>query len=514
MKHHFRSFAFMSLAAVFAASICLAACSDGSSEDPVLCTDIEFKASGYDEGETLYLNLGESVTVQATVLPNDTTDKTLTWETSNADIGIEPRDDTRAVITAYDLGSATITATCGEFSKSIEVECVASVAPESLSVLQPSMTVPVTQRAQIEYSFQPENTSNQAVNFSVTAIGEADASAVSVVEENGSYYIAVSQLAVVGDQFVITLRSAADPTISATVNLTVGALDVESMSFKQEEMTLSVNDPAYRLLPVFEPEETSYREVEFVSSDPDICDVDEIGTLIPKQAGEVTITATNLHDTQVTCTTTVTVTTAESEYLMRLLKKSDVDALEAVSYEIMDFETDKVAFNAWRKVVSEDSNSASHISDAGWAIWMVGFDTYDDDDGAEGGLANTLTYCKMAVPAEATQMQFVFRAHPLPDDEAKFKIMAITDDYQIIDCTSGWVTMSNSADMFYNIDVTDFAGDTVTFVVMQDQISNKPAGSYMKVSLMYRRCLFNVGEEALERWIEDESYSIAAQQQQ
>ena len=92
--------------------------------------------------------------------------------------------------------------------------------------------------------------------------------------------------------------------------------------------------------------------------------------------------------------------------------------------------------------------------------------------------------------------------------------MAITDDYQIIDCTSGWVTMSNSADMFYNIDVTDFAGDTVTFVVMQDQISNKPAGSYMKVSLMYRRCLFNVGEEALERWIEDESYSIAAQQQQ
>lgn len=123
-----------------------------------------------------------------------------------------------------------------------------------------------------------------------------------------------------------------------------------------------------------------------------------------------------------------------------------------------------------------------------------------------------MVYCKINVPATATQMQFVFRAHPLPDDMAKFKIAAITEDNQIVDCTSGWVTMSNTADMFYNIDVAEFAGKAVTFVVMQDQIGSKSAGSYMKVSLMFRRCLFNVGDAALERWIEDENYSILAQQ--
>ena len=56
------------------------------------------------------------------------------------------------------------------------------------------------------------------------------------------------------------------------------------------------------------------------------------------------------------------------------------------------------------------------------------------------------------------------------------------------------------------------ANELGTFVVMQDQIGSKSAGSYMKVSLMFRRCLFNVGDAALERWIEDENYSILAQQ--
>lgn len=512
MKHHFRSFAFLCMAAIFTLSIGLSACTGGSDKDKVECTNITFKASGYDEGKTLLLNLGESVTVQATVLPNNTTDKTIEWATSNADIGVEAGADGRAVITAYDIGEAVITATCGTFSKTIEVECVTAVAPESLTVEQPSMTIPITQRAKVVYYFEPANTTNQSVGFSVTAIGEADSSMVSVVEENGEYYITVSQLAVAGDQYVINLRSAADPTITATINLTIGSLDVESMSFKQDAITLSINDPLYRLVPVFEPEETSYREVTFSSDNPDVCDVDEIGTLLPKQAGSATITAVNKNDESVTCSTTVTVTTAETEYLMRLLKKSDVAALEAVSYEIMDFETDKVAFNAWKKVLSEDSNSASHISDAGWAIWMVGFDTYDDDGGSNGGEANAMVYCKINVPATATQMQFVFRAHPLPDDMAKFKIAAITEDNQIVDCTSGWVTMSNTADMFYNIDVAEFAGKAVTFVVMQDQIGSKSAGSYMKVSLMFRRCLFNVGDAALERWIEDENYSILAQQ--
>ena len=142
---------------------------------------------------------------------------------------------------------------------------------------------------------------------------------------------------------------------------------------------------------------------------------------------------------------------------------------------------------------------------------MAAFDTYDDDNSLNAGDANAMVYCKITVPQTATKMQYVFRAHPFPDDNAKFKILAITKDYEILDCTSGWVVMSNTADMFYDVDVSEFAGEDVTFVVMQDQIGNKSAGNYMKVSLMFRRCLFNVASTN-DVWIIDEAYSIVQQQ--
>ena len=473
----------------------------------VECTGIVFKASGYDEGETLLLGRGETVTVQATVLPNDTTYKALAWSTTNPDIGVESKGNDRAVITAYDVGKATVSAKCGSFTKSIEVECVAAVMPRELSVESAEMTVAVTKREKIGYSFEPTNTTNKKVGFTVTAMGDADPDMVSVTEENGEYYVSVSQLAAVGDKYRIILRAAADNTVRASIDLTVGPLEVNSMSFRNGEVTLSVNDPLYRLAPLFKPEETTYTEVEFSSSDDDICSVDEIGTLNPKKAGVVNITAVNKHNEEITCSVKVTVTEDESDYLFRLLKKSDVTSLDAVTYDIMDFETDKVAFNAWRKVLSEDCNSFCHISDAGWAIWMVGFDVYDDDGNENGGDANAMVYCKVKVPENATEMQYVFRAHPLPDDLAKFRIVAVEEDLTVKDCTDGWIVMSNTTDMFYNIDVSAYAGKEVTFVVMQDQIGNKSAGSHMKVSLMFRRCLFNV-ESTRERWIEEEIYAI------
>lgn len=506
-----KTLVFLMLAIFAFTTVFVTGCGKDDNSDVVECTNITFKASGYDEGAILYLNRGETVTIQGTVLPNNATNKVIEWSTNNADISVESTGDSRAKITAYDVGQAKITAKCGNFTKSIDVECVTEVQPTALYVDSEVMTIPVTQRAKIGYTFEPMNTSNKNISCLVTAIGEANSDYITVVEENGEYYISISQLAAVGDKYLVNLRSVAVSSIKASIEVTVGALDVQSMSFKSEEITLSVNDPLYRLVPLFEPKETSYTNVTFTSSNPEICDVNEIGTLQPKQAGTATISAINEYNNEITCSTTVTVTLDESDYLIRLLKKSDIDALTAVSYDKMDFETDKVAFKAWQKVLSEDCNASSHISDAGWAIWMAAFDTYDDDNSLNAGDANAMVYCKITVPQTATKMQYVFRAHPFPDDNAKFKILAITKDYEILDCTSGWVVMSNTADMFYDVDVSEFAGEDVTFVVMQDQIGNKSAGNYMKVSLMFRRCLFNVASTN-DVWIIDEAYSIVQQQ--
>lgn len=500
------------LVAILAMPLSLASCghiSSSSSTPIVECTDLTFKGSGYDEGKTIYLERLQSTTIAATISPSNVTNKVIVWSTSNPDIAVESKTDTQGIITAYDLGSAKITATCGSYSEDIDVECVDAVLPTSLSLTATTLSIAITKREKIEYSFEPANVSNTKIACTVSPIGTAQEDMAKIEEENGNYYIAVTQLAAVGDQYLVTVRAAAKPELKKTITVTVAALEVETMVFKNADITLKLSDPLYRVLPIFTPIETTYRDVTFQSSDEAICSVDAIGTLSAKAVGSVIITATNVHNPSLTCQANVTIQDGISEYATRLIKNSDLDALAAKDYTVMDFETDKVAFASWQKKLSEDSNTTSHVSDAGWAIWMVGFDTYDDDS-LNGGDANAVVYCKLNVPADSAKMQYVFRAHPFPDDHAKFKILAITSDHAVTECTGGWVIMSNTTDMFIDIDVAAFAGQAVTFVVMQDQIGNKSAGNYMGVSLMFRRCLFDT--DTSERWVEDPTFSILEHQ--
>lgn len=483
-------------------------CTDNTDDpqgDIVECTGITLRASGYDEGKTWQLERGKTVTIVGTVAPSNATVKTLTWASNNPDITVEADGDNRAKVTTYDYGTAQITVTCGSYVKTINVECIESILPTAIVLDKTELTIGLTERVKLEYDFLPANTTARKIYYTITALGDAEEDVISVIEENDEYYVQVSATAVVGTQYEVNIFSSVSSAVKTTVKIEVAPLEIESMTLKAEELTLSVFDPMYRVVPAFEPDETSYKEVTFTSSDPSVLSVDQIGTLSPIKAGNAVITVTNVHNPSLTCSLDVTVTEEQTEYVTRLIKKSDIDALSAVSYSLMDFETDKVAFEAWKRVLSEDSNFASHISDAGWAIWMVGFDTYDDDS-VNGGDVNACVYSKISVPATASKMQYVFRAHPFPDDNAKFKILAIDSRYNITDCTGGWVEMTNSADMFINIDVEAFRGQDVTFVVYQDQIGNKSAGNYMKVSLMFRRCLFDTDNS--ERWIEDETYAI------
>lgn len=499
--------AFISVMLAVICALTFTACNDKPDDEgeTIECTGITFRATGYDEGKTWYLERGKTVTVVGTVAPANATVRELEWESDNDDITVEKSDTNKAKVTAYDYGKAKITVKCGKYETEIAVECVAAIKPTEIVVASPAMTVPVSERSLLDYSFVPENTTDKRLSFTVQAIGDASEDAVSVIEENGNYYVQVSALAEVGCQYVLNLSSVADSKVKAGINLTVGAQDVDEMTLRTDKITLSVNDPMYRVTASFKPDTTSYKQVDYTSDNPEVCGVDAIGTLTPLKAGTANITVTNSHKTSLKCVLEVTVTEEESEYVTRLIKKSDVDALQAVDYSIMDFEFDKVAFKAWNKVLSEDSNSASHISDAGWAMWLVGFDTYDDD-GVNGGDANAAVYCKVNVPAAAKRMQYVFRAHPTPNDNAKFKILAIDGDYNVTDCTDGWRVTNNTVDMYFDIDVEKFAGTAVTFVVLQDQIGNKATGNYLKVSLMFRRCLFDT--DTSERWINDEDYNI------
>ncbi|MDE6693244.1 MAG: Ig-like domain-containing protein, partial [Muribaculaceae bacterium] len=81
-------------------------------EGPVEATSITLNHS------SLALNVGASASLTANVAPDNTTDKTVTWKSSNPAVASV---DANGTVKALSAGDATITASCGKVSASCSV---------------------------------------------------------------------------------------------------------------------------------------------------------------------------------------------------------------------------------------------------------------------------------------------------------------------------------------------------------------------------------------------------------
>lgn len=79
--------------------------------------------------ESVSLNIGESVQLEAIVSPEETTDKTIFWESSNETVAMVSDN---GLVTALTSGTAIITATCGEASATCEITVIEEAGIDSL----------------------------------------------------------------------------------------------------------------------------------------------------------------------------------------------------------------------------------------------------------------------------------------------------------------------------------------------------------------------------------------------
>lgn len=218
---------------------------------------------------SLTIELGASKSLVATVKPDNATDKTVTWSSSNADIASV---DASGKVTAIKEGSATITARAGE--KTAECKVSVYVAVTSVELSKTSLSLMEGETAALTATVMPDNATDKTVTWSSSNEKLAKV-------ENGS----VTALKV--GTATITAQAGGK---TAECIVTVNPVPVTSVSLDKTNMELTEGETAV-LTATVKPDNATNKTVTWTSSDESIARVDADGKVTAIKAGEAVITA-------------------------------------------------------------------------------------------------------------------------------------------------------------------------------------------------------------------------------
>ena len=248
---------------------------------------------------TASLMVGENVSLSATVLPANASDKSIIW--SSSDESIASIDET-GTVTAIAIGSTTIKATSVS-NPEISGECLITVVPTPVSGItlsQSSVSIKVGGLVKIDASVLPESATNKAI---VWTIANPE---IASVDENGL----VTGLALGTTN--LTATAADDGGASAICVVNVIPTPAESITIDTPERTSFKVGESIQLSASVLPENATDKTVTWTSSDSNIIAINSNGIATAISVGEAIITATNSAGQTSTITLTVIPTLAES----------------------------------------------------------------------------------------------------------------------------------------------------------------------------------------------------------
>ena len=227
------------------------------------------------------LKVNETVTLTATVKPDNATDKTVTWSTSDGSVATV----SNGVVTAKKIGTATITAKSGDKSATCAITVVATPVT-SVTLSQTSASLKVNETVTLTATVKPDDATDKTVTWSTS-----DGSVATV--SNG----------------VVTAKKIGTATItaksgdkSATCAITVVATPVTSVTLSQTSASLKVNETV-TLTATVKPDDATDKTVTWSTSDGSVATVSN-GVVTAKKIGTATITA-KAGDKSATCAITV-----------------------------------------------------------------------------------------------------------------------------------------------------------------------------------------------------------------
>ena len=236
---------------------------------------------------TLELTEGGTAKLTVTVLPENATDKDVSW--SSSDASIASIDD--GVVTAKAAGQATITATAGGKEATCVVKVIAKVIPVTSITIEPTTIEMITgDKVDISATVLPENATDKSVSWTTSNAGVATV-------DNGKVTAVAAGTAVI----VASTSNGNEASCKVTVN--DPAIPVENVSLDRTSLELTEGEAAVLTATVF-PENATDKSVTWTTSDAGIAAV-ENGTVTAVAAGTAVIVVSTSNGKVASCMVTV-----------------------------------------------------------------------------------------------------------------------------------------------------------------------------------------------------------------
>ena len=234
--------------------------------------------------EEITVKEGESYILTGEVLPDDTTDKTIKWSSSDDSIATVTN---KGVVSGISEGTTIVTA---KTVNNIKKNCTVTVKPVEVTrviLSKNNASLEIGDSFELKTSILPFNAKNKNITF---YSGNDD---IATVDQNGIVTAESGGIA------VITAKADNGVYDTCVVNVKYDVIMPSKISISDKKLFMSPGD-TYTLEASVTPDDAFDKSVEWKSSNPDIISVED-GHLIAKSVGNAEITATTCNGLYAVC---------------------------------------------------------------------------------------------------------------------------------------------------------------------------------------------------------------------
>ncbi|MBO4475871.1 MAG: Ig-like domain-containing protein [Bacteroidales bacterium] len=276
-----------------------------TAKEPSGPTDPTVHVTGVDlTPVTATAAVGETVTLVASVLPDDATDKSLEWNSSDESVATV----SNGVVTALAPGKVSISAVSVDNPKAVgysEIEVyqpTVHVAVTGITLSEPSITLKEGEYYTLTATVEPADATDPGIKWETS-----DDGFVTVSDDGQVYARAVGGA-------TVTAISVDNPSITASCDVIVEpstppVIPVESITINTPlEISMLMGDPPFHIEVTVSPEDATDKTLMWESADPGVAEVDSDGNVTAINVGTTHIRISSVLNPEVFAECNVEVT--------------------------------------------------------------------------------------------------------------------------------------------------------------------------------------------------------------